>query len=112
MREVDAVDTMIFENGGLWWLFTNIDPLKMNDYGSELMGFYADSPLTGDWTPHKKNPIVIDSTKGRNAGLLFHQGSTYRVAQRQAFARYGRSISINKIEIRSLQLISVFVSRP
>jgi hypothetical protein len=99
MTDIDAVDTMIFEKDGLWWLFTNIDPLKMADFSSELRCFYAESPLTSDWTPHKKNPILIDSTKGRNGGLLRHQDSIHRVAQRQGFGRYGKSISINKIEV-------------
>lgn len=26
MRDVCAVDTMLFEHGGRWWMFTNIDP--------------------------------------------------------------------------------------
>jgi hypothetical protein len=99
MANIEAVDTMIFEKDGLWWLFTNIDPLKMSDFSSELRCFYAGSPLTNNWTPHKNNPILVDSTKGRNGGLLLHQGSIHRVAQRQGFGRYGKSISINKIEV-------------
>jgi hypothetical protein len=98
MTNVAAVDTMIFEKDGLWWLLTNIDPLKLGDYSTELSCFYAPSPLATDWTPHKRNPILIDSSKGRNGGLLSHQGSIYRVAQNQGFGRYGRSISINRIE--------------
>jgi hypothetical protein len=98
MTNVAAVDTMIFEKDGLWWLLTNIDPLKLGDYSAELSCFYAESPLSADWTPHKGNPILIDSSKGRNGGLLLHQGSIHRVAQNQGFGRYGRSISINRIE--------------
>jgi hypothetical protein len=98
MTNLDAVDTMIFEHDGLWWLLTNIDPLKLGDYSAELSCFYASSPLSSEWTPHKRNPILIDSSKGRNGGLLLHQGSIHRVAQNQGFGRYGRSISINKIE--------------
>jgi hypothetical protein len=98
MTNVAAVDTMIFEKDGLWWFLTNIDPLKLGDYSAELSCFYAPSPLATDWTPHRRNPVLIDSSKGRNGGLLSHQGSIYRVAQNQGFGRYGRSISINRIE--------------
>lgn len=98
MRDVFAADTMIFERDGVWWLFSNIDPINV-DSCSELLIFYADSPLSADWTAHQKNPIFIDSTKARNAGLLFQDGSIYRVAQRQGFDLYGKAISINKIEV-------------
>ena len=98
MSDVIASDTMIFEKDGTWWLFTNIDPVEA-DCCSELYIFYAESPLSNAWIPHRKNPIFIDSFKARNGGILFHQGSIYRVAQKQEFGRYGKSTSINRIDV-------------
>jgi hypothetical protein len=98
MSDVIASDTMIFEKDGTWWLFTNIDPVEA-DCCSELYIFYAESPLCNAWIPHRKNPIFIDSFKARNGGILFHQGSVYRVAQKQEFGRYGKSTSINRIDV-------------
>jgi hypothetical protein len=98
MTDVVAADTMIFERDGRWWLFTNIDPVNV-DGCSELSIFYSESPLADEWKAHKKNPIMIDSTRARNAGLLFRNGSIFRVAQRQGFDQYGKSITINKIEV-------------
>ena len=98
MSDVIASDTMIFEKDGTWWLFTNIDPVEA-DCCSELYIFYAESPLSNAWIPHPKNPIFIDSFKARNGGILFHQGSIYRVAQKQEFGRYGKSTSINRIDV-------------
>jgi hypothetical protein len=100
MPNVEAVDTMIFENEGIWWLFTNMDPSNVGDTGdrcSELFAYYADSPLSDKWYPHPKNPILIDSTKGRNGGLLRDDKYIYRVAQRQGHDVYGKGFSINKI---------------
>jgi hypothetical protein len=99
MKNVVAVDTMIFEYEGLWWLFTNIDPVRVVDCCSELFIFYSESPLGDNWIPHQKNPVIFDSSKARNGGLLFHMGSIYRVGQNQAFDQYGKSFSINKIDI-------------
>jgi hypothetical protein len=93
---------MILEKDGSWWLFTNIDPVEA-DCCSELYIFFSDSPLTEAWTPHPKNPIFIDSYKARNGGLLSHQGSLYRVAQMQGFGRYGKSTSINRIDVLTKQ---------
>jgi hypothetical protein len=103
MENVSAADTMIFEKDGLWWLFTNIDPVKTNDHCSELYLFYSENPLSNDWTSHRKNPLFIDSFKARNAGILFHEGSIFRVAQKQGFMIYGKQVSINKIDILTKQ---------
>jgi hypothetical protein len=102
MNNVVASDTMIFEKDGSWWLLTNIDPVEA-DCCSELYIFFSESPLTDTWTPHPKNPIFIDSFKARNGGILFHQGSIYRVAQKQGFGRYGKSTSINRIDVLTKQ---------
>jgi hypothetical protein len=97
MSGVAAADPMIFEHGGAWWLFANIEPVVGGDFGSELSIFRADSPRSQAWVPHPKNPIFVDSRRARNGGLLFHDGSIYRVAQRQGFDRYGKGFSINRI---------------
>jgi hypothetical protein len=97
MKDVSATDTMIFEKNGIWWLFTNIDPSNIGDHCSELFIFSADNPLSKEWIPHDKNPIIIDSNKARNAGLLFHDDSIYRASQRQGFNLYGKGLSINEI---------------
>ena len=97
MSDVAAVDSMIFEHGQVWWLFTNIEPVAGGDYCSQLSIFYADSPLSENWTPHPKNPIFVDSSRARNGGILFDGDVIYRVAQKQGFNTYGKRASINKI---------------
>ena len=100
MNDVQAVDTMIFEYGGHWWLFTNIDPTEAVDCCSELFIFYADNPLSNEWKPHPKNPVVLEASKARNGGLLVGQdGDVYRVGQGQGFDQYGKYFSINKIDV-------------
>ena len=97
MHSVSAADTMIFEYGGLWWLFTNIDPLGTGYHCAELCIFYAENPLKEIWTPHPGNPVVLDSSKGRNAGLIIDDSGVYRVSQKQGFDLYGEGFCINKI---------------
>jgi hypothetical protein len=97
MSGISAADPMIFEHGGKWWLFTNIDPIDQRDHSSELFIFYADSPLTAQWTPHPKNPIFVDSTKARNAGILFDHEAICRVSQIPGFNFYGKGFAVNKI---------------
>lgn len=97
MTQVSAVDSMIFEHEGRWWLFTNIDPADADDRCAELFIFYADNPLADVWTPHPMNPVMVDATKARNGGLLYDKGRIFRVSQQQGFDSYGKSAWINEI---------------
>jgi hypothetical protein len=97
MENVNAADTILFEKDNVWWLLTNIDPLGIGDFSSELLIFYADNPLSNHWTPHPKNPIPVDPSSVRNGGLLKYKDALYRVSQKQGFNMYGKGFSINKI---------------
>jgi hypothetical protein len=99
MDNISAADTMIFEKDGVWWMFTNIDSANADDNSAELFIFFTDDPIDGKWKAHPRNPLFIDSSKARNAGLLFDGDAVYRVGQRQAFDMYGHGFSINKISI-------------
>ena len=97
MTNIAAADTMLFEYEGLWWLLTNIDSAGIGDYCSELHLFYAQQPVTNTWTPHPKNPVIVDPNRARNGGLLFDGPTIYRVSQRQGFDAYGKAAGINRI---------------
>lgn len=103
MRDVNAVDTMLFERDGLWWMLTSIDACDSGDNSAELFIYYTDDLLSGQWLPHPKNPVMIDSSRARNAGLLSDESGLYRVAQRQGFEVYGKGFSINKILVLNRQ---------
>jgi len=97
MNNVSAADTMIFQKNNLWWMFTNIDPTASSDHNSMLYIFYAESPLSNTWLPHRMNPVIVDARKARNGGILFHDKCIYRVSQKQKFSFYGAGAAINKI---------------
>jgi len=95
--DISAVDSTIFQYNGRWWLFTSTDSGDSGDYCSDLLIYYADNPFSDYWTPHKNNPIFVDSMKGRMGGILFDEKDVYRVSQQQGFNMYGKSTTINKI---------------
>jgi len=97
LSDIYAADTMLFEQDGRWWMLTNVDPFGTGDHGSELWAFYADSPLSTEWTPHEQNPVLIDASCARNAGLVRQDGKLYRVSQSQGFDFYGQRSRINQI---------------
>ena len=94
---IRGVDPIIFKKNGLWWLFINTDSSSVNEFCSELSIFYSDCPLSGQWIPHKKNPLIINSNLARNGGFLEKDGKHYRVCQKQGFKIYGESLTIREI---------------
>ena len=97
MKDISAVDSMLFEQEGRWWMLTNIDSLQRNDHCTELLAFSADSPLSDKWTAHPSNPLMINPKKARNGGLLRKGRDLYRVSQVQGFGVYGAASCIHKI---------------
>ena len=97
LSAVSAADTILFRSEDRWWMLTNICSAKMNDHCSELHAFYADSPLSADWTPHKNNPIIFSSNNARNGGLILDGDRVYRVFQRQGWDFYGESFGVAEI---------------
>lgn len=97
-RDVSAVDNVMFEHGDRWWMLTTMKGEGEAPNDAELHAFWAQDPL-GDWTAHARNPVVMDSSRGRNGGLLRDDaGNVYRVGQRHAFTRYGAGFSIYRID--------------
>jgi len=97
MKGVSAADTTLFKRDGKWWMLTNIDTSESGDHCSELHVFYSDDLGSSNWTPHPMNPVIFDSTRARNGGLLFDHDGVYRVFQVQGFGVYGESMGIARI---------------
>src|ERR1700760_1069192 len=93
----NAVDTSIFKYGDKWWMLTNIDSSASGDNSSELHVFYADTYDSEDWKAHPLNPVLFDSQRARNGGLLLDGVDVYRVFQVQGFDLYGESMGIARI---------------
>ena len=99
ISDIGAVDTNIFKFNNKYWLFTNLDTSNSNDYSSELHIFYADNIESSEWKPHALNPVIFDSKKARNGGMIYSEKKhTYRVFQKQGFDNYGESIGISRIK--------------
>tara|TARA_B110000008_G_C16937868_1_gene551291 strand:+ start:148 stop:1755 length:1608 start_codon:yes stop_codon:yes gene_type:complete len=98
MKDIFAVDSMIFLYDEIWWLFTNINPDNGTDACSDLSIFSSSNPLSNQWRPHIMNPVIVDSSRARNGGILFDDKNIYRVSQKQKFDMYGGEFMINKIK--------------
>ena len=83
-------DSMLFERYGKWWMLSSPDHAEIGLYSS-------DSPLSKHWEPHPKNPIYVDASAGRNAGLILEGDRIFRVAQKQGFDQYGAGLCVFEI---------------
>jgi len=96
MTDIYAVDATLFEYKKKWWLFANV----MEYGGSSLDAlhlFFSDDPLSNQWTPHPRNPIIHDASSARPAGRIFIQnGKLVRPSQDNS-RRYGYAIRFSRI---------------
>jgi len=96
MTDIYAVDATLLEYENKWWLFANVK----EEGGSSLDAlhlFFSDDPLSNQWAPHPRNPIVHDIHSARPAGHIFSQdGMLIRPSQDNS-RRYGYAIKFNRI---------------
>lgn len=97
MDHVSATDCTVLRHDDKWWLFTCMrETAGVNPY-TDLYLFSAPDPVSGEWSPHPRNPLVSDERRARPAGPIFeHRGRLYRPAQRFVDGQ-GRAVSINEI---------------
>ena len=96
MPAVQAVDATLFQHMGRWWMFVNI----AHEGGStwdELHLFYADDPLSTEWTPHPMNPVVSDVRSARPAGRLFRRDGRLIRPSQDSSLRYGYALNFNHV---------------
>lgn len=97
MEDCLAVDTTLLQWQGKWWMFVNRSQTEAISSWDELFLYYSDSPLSDNWTPHQRNPIVSDARSARPAGRLFvHNGHLYRPSQ-NCSGLYGYGFNLSEV---------------
>jgi hypothetical protein len=95
MRDVFFTDATLHQVDDRWWMFVNGN-VNGAEGADELSLFYADR-LTGEWRPHRMNPVKSDVRGARPAGRLYRRGAElYRPAQ-IGVPLYGSGVSINRV---------------
>jgi len=100
MKNINAVDTTLFNHSGKWWLFTVIDKIDSElAVSPELYLFYSDDFLSDTWTSHPMNPVITDVRTARPAGKIFIQDGKICRPSQDCSGSYGNSFDINQIVI-------------
>lgn len=90
-------DATVFEHGGRWWMYVTDQPHPSTSLSEEVHLFYADSPLSTNWTPHPKNPVVADVTRARPAGRVLRSGGRLIRPAQDCSVSYGYAIHFREI---------------
>lgn len=88
-----VIDPTVLNHGGRWWIFGTSAASPC----SELLIWYADR-LEGDWKPHDKNPVRIDTRNSRSGGTPFLVGDRLYRPTQNCSNTYGGSIIINQVD--------------
>jgi hypothetical protein len=95
LRNVRALDATLVEAEGKWWMFANIEENGSTWHTLNL--YYADDPLSDQWTPHPLNPVVNDVSSARPAGKIFFEDGRLIRPSQDCSVRYGYAINFNHI---------------
>ena len=97
MEGIRAYDSTFIEYGGVWWLFATVSETEQCATTEELHLFFADSPLSQDWTPHPANPINTFASSARPAGKIFKEGKKLYRPSQDCAGSYGAGVNIFEI---------------
>lgn len=62
--------------------------------------------LDGPWTPHARNPVLVDASSARPAGDLYHAaGHLWRPSQ-DCTGGYGSALTLNRIDVLTSEAFS------
>jgi hypothetical protein len=107
MKNVDSADTMLIYLKNKWFMLTNICSAGIGNHESELHIFFSENLRSNNWQPIKSgNPVIFDSLKARNGGIIIQENVMYRVNQIQKKNNYGASFEINKVNYLSTEKFS------
>jgi hypothetical protein len=93
---IAAYDTTLLRHGGQFWLF--VCERLWNSSSWDILNLFHAATLTGEWLPHRRNPVLFDGALSRPGGAVFtHQGHHLRPVQ-DCTKQYGGALSLCRIE--------------
>ena len=102
--EAVADPTLHVDRDGKAWLFVSRTESALGHLDAELHVYAIDGPDLRSITPHRLNPVKIDTRSARGAGPIFadDDGRPIRPAQTNAHGVYGYGMSLQRIDRLSL----------
>lgn len=98
------IDCVVYResNDNYWWFLNKKTSRDIND--TELFIYNSCDLSLKNLKAHARNPVIINSTTGRNGGDIFmHDGDLVRTSQVNIDGVYGKAIAFNRIKLLNLE---------
>jgi hypothetical protein len=93
---IEGYDTTPLRHKGGFWFFVSLRLWRSTSW-DVLCLYHADS-LTGCWTPHAANPVLIDATLSRPAGAFIQRGGRTLRPVQDCARGYGGAVTFCQID--------------
>jgi hypothetical protein len=92
---VVASDATPFEHDGRWWMFATVQD-EGGSY-SDALNLWSAPDLLGPWTPHRRNPVLVDSATARPGGRIVKRGDKLIRPFQDCRNGYGTALGLAEI---------------
>jgi hypothetical protein len=92
---VVASDATLFQHDGRWWMFATVQ-----DGGgsySDALHLWSAPALRGPWTPHRRNPVLVDLATARPGGRVVRRGRKLIRPFQDCRKGYGTALGLAEI---------------
>ncbi len=88
-------DATLVEDRGLWWMFATVR--EEGGSPSDALHLWSAPDFRGPWTPHPRNPVLIDAGAARPAGRMVRRGGALIRPVQDCRHRYGGALGLARV---------------
>ena len=96
LLEGDVSDATLLDHDGRFWLLATDRDGDIGSTSDTLVAFHA-LTLTGPWTPHRRNPILIDRRRARPGGAAVAANGKLLLPIQDGTEGYGAGLGLSEI---------------
>ncbi|TPI33043.1 formyl transferase [Mesorhizobium sp. B3-2-1] len=102
LSDIVASDATLVEHGGSWWMFATVrdgEGIARDGGGafSDALHLWSAPNFRGPWTPHPKNPVLIDIASARPAGRMVERDGQLLRPVQDCRRSYGGALGIARV---------------
>ena len=92
--DVEASDATPFRHAGRWWMTATV---RDGASYSDALHVWSAATLHGPWTPHARNPVLVDLASARPAGRVVSRGGRLIRPVQDCRGGYGAGLALAEI---------------
>ncbi len=89
-------DATLFEHGDRLWIAAGNQRIGSSTWDS--LSLLHANRLDGPWTPHARNPVLVDARSARPAGELYRAGGHLWRPSQNCTGGYGSALTLSRID--------------